>query len=104
VSIVCGLDAAERYSWSEVRGVAFYISGEEMDWTEPTWYLDCEEDHEHDETCYLYDEPERIGTGRLRIVMVGDDHPWLAYPEDLTPLTAPVCECGQIGCWAPEEE
>ena len=41
-------------------------------------------------------------TGKLVVVMVGDDREFLADPEDVTPLEndAYCRTCGQIGCHA----
>ncbi len=36
--------------------------------------------------------------GRARIRMVGDDYVFHVDVDTLTPITEPLCECGQIGC------
>ena len=54
-------------------------------------------DHEH----ASYDEdPEFERTGRVVVVMIGDDKEHLVDPEDISPLDedAYCHECGQIGC------
>ena len=39
-------------------------------------------------------------TGRIVVVMVGDDHRWIVDEEDIKPIAREeYCgECGQIGC------
>ncbi len=60
---------------------------------------------EHCDECdgagYTYDEePEPTETGRVLVVMVGDDHRHAVDPDACTPIAREdYCgECGQIGC------
>jgi len=45
-------------------------------------------------------------TGRLVVVMVGDDHRWSVGPDDVSPIDdLEYCaECGQLGCTADGRE
>lgn len=86
------------------RGIAFYVHAEHMEHRydeEP--FLWCDEDHEHDDGCYSWDEEGcDVPTGELDVVMVGDDRVFVVDPADCTPLAdeAYCSECGQIGCKA----
>lgn len=66
-----------------VCGVAWNVMGWQTEPTEDTWWDGIEE-----------------RTGRLVVVMVGDDRHFLADPDDLEPLAREeYCGgCGQIGC------
>jgi hypothetical protein len=43
---------------------------------------------------------EEVRTGRIVVVMIGDDRRFVVDPEDVTPLAdLDYCaECGQVGC------
>lgn len=86
---VCGLDDTLRYLVRRWPSVAVRIDREE---TTPT----CDTE---------WDGIERP-TGRVLVVMVGDDVRTAVDPEDLTPIEdADYCsECGQIGCTADGRE
>ncbi len=73
----------DRVRWSDHPGVAFYVRRPETEATEDTWWDGIEEP-----------------TGRLIVVMVGDDREWSVEPADLTPLDDDdyCAGCGQIGC------
>jgi hypothetical protein len=109
------LDFDAHYTVAGDGGVAFYLRGYAKEWTEESWDLACtdpahkynlldESDPEcHDQSCYLYNEPEEIDrTDMVRAVMVGDDREHLIDVDDLTPLPEDgYCrECGQTGCMA----
>jgi hypothetical protein len=86
-----GLDEDKAYrvaGWGE--GIAFRYIGPEV---ERYWDLD--------EGSTPEDPDERL-TGRVQVVMVGDDRVWNVDPEDLTELAEDeFCRgCGQIGCTA----
>lgn len=86
---VCGLDDTLRYQVAHWPGIAVRIDREE---TEP----------DDDTEWSGIEEP----TGRVLVVMVGDDVRTAVDPEDLTPIEdADYCsECGQIGCAADGRE
>jgi hypothetical protein len=64
-------------------GIAFYVLGWETEPDEDTEWSGCE-----------------VRTGRVIVVMIGDDARHRVDPEDLTALAreAYCGECGQIGC------
>lgn len=99
-----GVDFDARYTVAGMPGVAFWLHGWAMETTQESWVLACDDedpDHEHDETCYLYDEPELVPVpGRVRAVMVGDDREHIVDTDDLTeiPEDGYCAGCGQIGC------
>jgi hypothetical protein len=68
-------------SWG--KGIAFYALGWETEPDEDTHWSGIEN-----------------RTGRVVVVMVGDDRHFAEDPEDLTPLDreAYCGECGQVGC------
>ncbi len=79
-----GLDLEARYTvdgWG--AGIAFWIDGPELVPDEDTEWTG-------------YEAP----TGRVLVVMVGDDRRHSVDPEDLTLLDelAYCFECGQVGC------
>lgn len=74
---------AEGYAVAGWQGIAFHVVGWE---TEP--------DEDAEGTGY------EVRTGRLVVVMVGDDRTRAVSPDYVTPLSrVEYCaECGQIGC------
>ena len=78
---------SETYTVKGWRGIAFYVLG---------WEVECEYTEDGDETGY------KNRTGRVIVVMVGDDRKHFVDAEDLTPLAeGESCrECGQVGCTA----
>ena len=74
---------AHAYCVRGWRGIAFYVMGWETEPDEDTEWSGIEE-----------------RTGRLVVVMVGDDARHLVDPEDVEPLPeSGYCRtCGQIGC------
>lgn len=82
------IDGDTRYRVSGYGGIAFYYVGREVE-----RYWDLSED--------IYPEdPEERETGRVLLVMVGDDREHAIDPEDVEPLAdEDYCgSCGQIGC------
>ena len=78
------LDTEPRYTvdgWG--AGIAFYCAGDEM-----------VDDEDTEWSGY------QVPTGRVLMVMVGDDRVFPTDPEDCTPLDdlAYCAECGQVGC------
>lgn len=73
----------DAYTVRGYAGIAFYVLG---------WETEPDEDTE-----WSGYEPR---TGRVIVVMIGDDRKHAVNPEDLTPLapTAYCRDCGQIGC------
>jgi hypothetical protein len=108
ITVHDALDFSARYAVAGYRGVAFYLLGYATEWTEETWTLDCMTDghvypDDHDETCYLYGEPEEVERGDMvRAVMVGDDRVHVVDVADLTEIgEEDYCPgCGQVGCKA----
>lgn len=97
------IDLEARYSVASMPGVAFYAVGMAKEVWPESWELDCTEDHEHEEVCYLYGEPEEYDSDYLaRVVMVGDDREHIVDIADLTEIgDEDYCPgCGQIGCRA----
>lgn len=74
---------ADAYRTNDYNGVAWYVLGWETEPTEDTEWDGIEE-----------------RTGRVVLVMVGDDRHFVYDLEDITPLEREdYCgECGQIGC------
>lgn len=101
-----GIDFDARYTVAGMPGVAFWLHGWAMETRPESWELDCDitdPDHEHDEACYLHDEPELVPAfERVRAVMVGDDREHIVDTDDLTKITEnDYCGgCGQTGCFA----
>jgi hypothetical protein len=101
-----GIDFDARYTVADMPGVAFWLPGWVTEWTQEDWTLDCDSadpDHEHDDACYLYNEPEQVPNVNLvRAVMVGDDREHIVSTDDLTeiPEDGYCAGCGQIGCFA----
>jgi hypothetical protein len=90
-----------RFTVSTMPGVAFFLKGYVEAFPEESWTLDCSEDHEHDDTCVVWNEPEQEeDTSKVRAVMVGDDHVHIVDVDDLTEITEEdYCPgCGQTGC------
>lgn len=95
------IDLKAHYTVTRYPGVAWYLRGFASDWTEESWTLDCTEDHEHVETCYLYNEPEQIeDPDMVEAIMVGDDTVHIIDVEDLTLLPEDgYCHgCGSTVC------
>jgi hypothetical protein len=74
---------APAYTVHGWRGVAFYVLGWEVAPDEDTEWSGIEE-----------------RTGRVVVVMVGDDHKYVIDEDDVQPIAREeYCgECGQIGC------
>lgn len=74
---------ADAYRVAGYQGIGFYVLGWETQPDEDTEWSGIEE-----------------RTGRLVVVMIGDDRRHVVDPEDVSPLDrAEYCgECGQIGC------
>jgi hypothetical protein len=102
------LDEDARFTVGGYRGVAFYAIGAttEHRYDEPTHELVCsDEDHDHDEDCYLVlwdEEGYDVEAGTVDAVMVGDDRVFQVDPEDCTLIAdEDYCSgCGQVGCHA----
>jgi hypothetical protein len=77
--------AGKRFAVRSYPGVAFWFAGAETEADE--------------DTAWSGIRPE---TGRVLMVMVGDDRRHVVDPEDVTELAADAfCrDCGQIGCGA----
>lgn len=103
-----------RHSW---RGVSFRVRGWQLMpygvWTcqdcgrsgaeRPEgggWILEKGDPNCEHECCSYHDEPEFERTGRVIVVMIGDDAHHVVDPDDLVHLDEDdYChECGQIGC------
>ena len=112
---VNGIDFDGRFTVADMPGVAFWLHGWAQESVPESRELACEDpahvynlcdddDPEcHDQTCYLYNEPETVDDlTRVRAVMVGDDREHVVDVDDLTPLPDDgYCrECGQTGCMA----
>jgi hypothetical protein len=99
-------DFDARYTVADMPGVAFWLHGWATDRTPESWTLACDDaspDHEHDDACYLYDEPELVpDLTRVRAVMVGDDREHIVDITGLTEITEEgyCAGCGQTGCYA----
>jgi hypothetical protein len=101
-----GVNFDATYTVAGMRGVAFWLHGWDTEMTQESWELDCvseDPDHEHDDSCWLYNEPELVPvTGRVRAVMVGDDREHIVDTDDLTEIGSDgyCAGCGQTGCHA----
>lgn len=87
------------------RGVACRVEGHETEEQiiEPDWDTLVDDDgNPMDADVWWPDEDdvEHVPTGRLIVVMVGDDMRHSVEPEDLTPIDDDeFCgSCGQLGC------
>lgn len=92
----------DRVRWDALPGSACYVKRNETEWRYPDaeWI---EDDNYEDGGYWLEpheDAAERVETGNLIVVMVGDDYEWSAEPGDLAPLEDDdyCAGCGQIGC------
>ena len=92
MSELASLDMDARYRVDGFGGIAFWIARPETEWRDG-W-------EDSDESGPYYVEPEEVETGRVIVVMVGDDHRYTVDPEDLTVLDdLAYCHvCGQLGC------
>jgi hypothetical protein len=114
-----GIDFDARYTVTGMPGVAFWLHGWDMEMTQESWELACdnpahvydlcdEDDPEcHDPWCYLYSEPELVPVpGRVRAVMVGDDREHIVDTDDLTEIGEDgyCAGCGQTSCYADGRE
>lgn len=74
---------ADAYTVLGYAGIAFYVLGWEVEPDEDTEWSGIE-----------------ARTGRVVVVMIGDDHRYVVDEEDIAPLEreAYCGECGQIGC------
>jgi hypothetical protein len=101
---VNGTDFDAHYTVAGYSGVAWWLHGWATMETPESWTLDCQDtspDHDHDDLCYLYNEPETVAdTTRVRAVMVGDDREFFFDVSDLTviPDDSYCRDCGQTGC------
>jgi hypothetical protein len=101
-----GIDFDARYTVAGQSGVAWWLHGWASAETPESWTLDCTDvaaDHDHDEVCYLYNEPEKVpDMTRVRAVMVGDDQEFFFDVTDLAVLADDgyCAGCGQTGCHA----
>jgi len=89
-----------RYSVKGHGGVAFYLVGWEQKWEPMIAILTDDDGNDYEYELELEGEWIDDEEGRVRAVMVGDDHEWLVDPSDLTPIAdEDYCSgCGQIGC------
>lgn len=83
----------KAYSVRGFRGVACRVYGWEA---EPDVELASEDNGWED----YWDGESMRSTGRVVVVMVGDDYRHVVDPEDCTPLDelAYCASCGQVGC------
>lgn len=95
-------EIGDHVTWSQMKGVAFYIVREETEtvYPEPWLVEDGDPDNAFD---YVYPEEDdctEIPTGNYVVTMVGDDREFIAESDDLTPLDEEefCAGCGQIGC------
>ena len=78
------LDMSARYTVDGYEGIAFYLRGYKVTWTEESEWTG---------------EPD-VDTDYVRAVMVGDDREYIVDVADLTLLAeTDYCHsCGQVGC------
>jgi hypothetical protein len=104
---VNGIDFDARYTVTGQSGVAWWLHGWATRDIPESWTLDCPAenmpgwDHDHDDSCYLCNEPEIVpDTDRVRAIMVGDDREFTFDVSDLTviPDDGYCRDCGQTGC------
>lgn len=88
------LPAGETVRVRGFQGVACAVIGPELKPGPSEWFDEDSGEYVHDE------EPEQIETGRVVVIMVGDDQRFAVEPEDCSPLAEhEYCGgCGQIGC------
>ena len=95
------LDKNKRYTVSGYRGIAFYFFGYPKVWEVATFLATDEDGNEYEAPS---DDGEWIEdcTGRVVMIMVGDDHKFTVDESDCTEISEDdYChECGQIGCTA----
>jgi hypothetical protein len=87
------------YSVAGYSGVAWRFAGVEIG-RQPVWECDEFCNQAYDDCCWEDDLEFR--TGRVLMVMIGDDRKFTFDPEDCTVIDeeAYCPECGQIGCTA----
>lgn len=102
------IDFDARYAVASMPGVAFWLHGWDTEMTQESWELACDgTDDDHDESCWLYNEPEEVpDLSRVRAVMVGDDYEHVIGTDELTKISdGDYCAgCGQTGCRADVRE
>lgn len=91
-----------RFTVDSMSGVAWWFKRWDTDEIPESWTLACDDpDCEHDDTCYLYNEPEQAESSeRAVMVMVGDDREHVVDVSELTEISEnDYCPgCGQTGC------
>jgi hypothetical protein len=95
------LDPTTAYQVADYPGIAWRYDGPETEIREDDrWYDTGETDDDGEPVWYFDEEPEPTETGRVIMVMIGDDRRFTFDPEDCSPLADDeYCpECGQIGC------
>ena len=93
-------DFNAHYTVDGYKGVAWYAS-KYATYTKFTCDLVCEDDDcEHDDLCYFYNEWKEIDTDRVVMVMVGDNREFIFDVSDVQAIAEEdyCSECGQIGC------
>lgn len=115
------IDTDRYYTHPQFRGVVLYVAGEETEdvWFCPGHIFDPDDEWVTEDMCEVeddgtlvyrcdgctLDEDVRQPTGRVFVVMVGDDMRHVVDPDELVPYDHPVCSCGQVGCgWHGQEE
>jgi hypothetical protein len=100
-TVTTTVDFDAFYRVKSQPGIAWTLRGWVKEWTQEEYVLDCEDDHEHEPACYLYNEPEQVDRDDMvEAVMVGDDGVHQIDVDDLVVITEDdFCHgCGQIGC------
>lgn len=92
--------AGKRYSHPRFRGVALRVVGYVQRWEPETSIIVDDDGTEHESETEEGEFVDDIESGRVRAVMVGDDHENKVDLADLTEIDeSTFCpECGQIGC------
>jgi hypothetical protein len=98
------IDFDARYTVASMPGVAWWLHGWGTEIVPESRELACDgTDDDHDESCWLYSEPEEVpDRSRVRAVMVGDDAVHIVGTDELTEITEDdyCAGCGQTGCRA----
>lgn len=92
--------AGQYFSCNAYQGVSFRVVGREITFDSEFVTICDEENCDHVED-YCYEEIiSEIFTGKLIIVMVGDDKEYVVDSEDLEQINEEdFCHgCGQVGC------
>lgn len=94
------LDFTKNYSHPKFKGVALWIAGYPKVWVPDTYTAMDEYGNEYEDETGTGEMVDDTESGRVLVVMVGDDYKNTVDVSDLTVISDDdFCDgCGQIGC------